>query len=246
MTKPESGEKAMKNLSKPQGILATSSSPAAEPGKRGRGRPRTVPAPKPKKPKRKPKSPGPQKAHYINNNVLVDNRIIGVTDMNYSSNSDFQSATKLKDQMTEKELKFIGYYLTGDYTQVNALKSAGYESYNLKYLYRLGRKIVEKYESQADDHRKIARAMGAGEVFVIKGLVDLAKNAKSEAVKLQALVAIAKCLGLQREIVEGAGGITIIFEGGDQPGPAALALPTGEQAQPALPAQPVKVLQITR
>ena len=51
MTKPESGddlETAMKNLSKPQGILATSSSPAAEPGKRGRGRPKGSVSKKPK------------------------------------------------------------------------------------------------------------------------------------------------------------------------------------------------------
>jgi len=53
MTKPESGddlEKAMKNLSKAQGILATSSSPAAEPGKRGRGRPWGQSAKSPRQP----------------------------------------------------------------------------------------------------------------------------------------------------------------------------------------------------
>lgn len=86
--------------------------------------------------------------------------------------------------------------------------------------------------------------MGAGEVFVITGLTDLAKNAKSEAVKLQALVAIAKCLGLHREIVEGAGGITIIFEGGDQPGPAALPLPG--PGEPVTYPAPNRVLQITK
>ena len=168
--------------------------------------------------------------------------------MDYSSNSDFQSATKLKDQMTEKELKFIGYYLTGENTIERSMILAGYDGYHQKSLYRLGRKIVEKYESLGQDHKIIARAMGAGETLVLKTLLSLMKS-KSEKIKLDATVNLAKILGLTKDQLEGVGGITIIFEAADQP--AALpgappALPVGEPRPAAGLPGPTKPLQITR
>jgi hypothetical protein len=53
----------------------------------------------------------------------------------------------LSGQLTIVELRFIEFYLTGDLTVDKAMESAGYKEYHKKSLYRLGRKIVEKYES---------------------------------------------------------------------------------------------------
>lgn len=150
------------------------------------------------------------------------------TDLGFDDNPD-RPTVNLKDKLTEKELRFLEIYMSGRYTIDKAMIAAGYTGYNLKYLYRLSRKIVEKYESQADDHRKIFRAMGAGELAVVEGLLKLARTAKSEMVKLNAWSMIAKCLGLTKEIIEGAGGVTIIFEGSDQ---------AQEQALPGAPPLP--------
>lgn len=120
-------------------------------------------------------------------------------------------------QLTLKELRFIELYLTGDLTVDKAMESAGYKGYHTKSLYRLGRKIVEKYESSAGDHRKIMRAMGYGEVKAIEMLIDSAENAKSEMVKLNARVALAKCLGLNNDVVQTHLGVNIIITGRSAP-----------------------------
>jgi hypothetical protein len=119
----------------------------------------------------------------------------------------------LSGQLTMKELRFIEFYLTGDLTVDKAMESAGYEGYHTKSLYRLGRKIVEKYESHSGDHRKIMRAMGYGEVKVIEMLIDSAENASSATVKLNARVALAKCLGLNNDVVQSNVGVNIIITG---------------------------------
>jgi hypothetical protein len=68
-----------------------------------------------------------------------------------------------------------------------------------------------KYESRTEDHRKIFRAIGAGEVAVAQGLLKLATTAKSEMVRLNAWATIAKCLGLAKEVTESVEGIQIII-----------------------------------
>lgn len=117
----------------------------------------------------------------------------------------------LKGQLTLKEMKFIELYLTGDLTVDKAMESAGYVGYHHNSLYRLGRKIVQKYEHQAGDHRKIMRALGWGEVRVIQSLIEAATGFKSEQVRLNARLGLAKCLGIQKEVLEEVGGISIII-----------------------------------
>ena len=201
--------------------------PPGPPPKRGRGRPRSA-APKPPNSNRKvrkdkgikktPKSP------YIDNNILVDNnKIIGVGDIDNSDNGDYQSAKDLKGEMTLNELKFLGLYVSGNISRIKAMKSAGFVSANDSYLYLLAKKIIEKYESRIDDHRKVARAIGAGEVFIIKTLYSLAKDSKSEKIRGENAMNLAKIIGMTKEQLEGAGGVTIIFEGSGTPGaPASL------------------------
>jgi hypothetical protein len=218
-----------------------------------RGRPRSA-APKVRNPNRKiRKDKGIKKTkkietHYINNNILMDNKIMRGNDIDYSDNEE----TKLKDKMTEKELKFIGLFLKGEYSKIKAMILAGYEGYSESALYAIASKIVEKYESQAGDHRIIARAMGAGEVLVFKTLLEL-MGSKNERIKLDATVNLAKILGCTKEQLEGAGGLTIIFEGPDHrqvhvTGPGAPPLPGSpapEQSGSPAPTY-TRPLQITR
>jgi hypothetical protein len=148
--------------------------------------------------------------------------------------------------LTEKELKFIEIYFQGNISQTNALKSAGYDGYSETYLPILARKIILKHESQTQDARIIFRAMGAGEVAVVQGLLKLAQGSKSDMVRLNAWSMIAKCIGLTKEQLEGSGGITIIFESPDQPGQPAALPARPDEVQPVAYQRPVKVLQITR
>jgi hypothetical protein len=225
--------------------------PTPEP-KRGRGRPALPggPKPKPRNPNRKVRKDkgiskkAPNQFPYIDNNILVSNNIIRRDDIrDIDDKGDWKSAEDLKNQMSLKELEFIGLHFTGDHGILKSMKLAGYEAANDSYLYLLAKKIINKYEAQTGDHRIIARALGAGEVFVLSGLMELAKNGKSEIVKRAALGDLAKILGLTKEQIDGAQGITIIFEGGNQPGSAALALPASSSDEPV---QPTRVLQITK
>jgi hypothetical protein len=221
--------------------------PPPPPPKRGRGRPRTAPPPPPRKYKvRKDKGiPKKPKKPYIDNNNIIS---IGDS-REYKDDRDLASdlavASDIKGKMTVKELKFLSSYLSGGVTIIKAMDSAGYGHYSQDWRYKLAQKIVIKYESQADDHRKIFRAMGAGEVAVVEGLLQLAKGAKGEMVRLNAWSMIAKCIGLTKEQIESAGGITIIFEGDKSALPAALPVP-GEPVAVTYQGQVVKPLQITK
>ena len=63
--------------------------------------------------------------------------------------------------------------------------------------------------------------MGAGEIFIIKTLYSLAKNSKSEKIRGENAMNLAKIMGLTKDQLEGAGGLTIIFEGPGAPGATA-------------------------
>ena len=119
---------------------------------------------------------------------------------------------------------------------------AGYQNMNDRYKQYLAAQIIQRYESQAEDHRNICRVMGAGEVTVIRGLLDLARNAKGEMVRLNAWSQLSKILGLTKEQLDSAGGVTIIFEGAQAPG-ATASLPGAPGAPPLPPSQgEIKVL----
>lgn len=237
--------------------------PEAQPPRRGPGRPRstTPKPPKTQKPRKTRKDKGikkPPKTPYIdNNNILVTNEVIrgdninNIDDMgDMGDKTDFLSASDYKEKLTGKEWKFLSLYLSGSKTMLNSMKSAGYRAAQDTYLFLLAKKILIKYESQTEDHRIIFRAMGAGEVFVANGLIELAKTSKSDMVRLNAYAQIAKILGLTKEQLEGAGGVTIIFEGSTS-GPAALpggppGLPPGSPSQPAALPAPAKAIMVTK
>jgi hypothetical protein len=216
-----------------------------QPAKPKRGRPRSATPKTPKDPNRKvrkdkgvKKGPLKSRTPYIDNNILVGDNINKGDIVDYSDNQEFKSASDYKEKLIEIEWKFLGFYLSGFKNMIDSMKSAGYKAANDSYLYLLAKKILIKYESQTEDHRIIFRAMGAGEVFVANGLIELAKSSKSDMVKLNAYAQIAKILGLTKEQLEGAGGITLIFEGQGAGqvqivGPGAPPMPATPAALPA-------------
>ena len=125
------------------------------------------------------------------------------------------NVVRLKDKLTEKELSFLSSYLSGGVTIDEAMIQAGYGAFHERYRYSLASKIVQRYESQTADHRIIARALGAGEVFVIRSLMDLAKDSTSGLVKRAALADLAKILGLTKESIQGGAGVTVIIQAQD-------------------------------
>jgi hypothetical protein len=172
------------------------------------------------KPKPQPKAAGPARSKVLVPEILDENSENGISSEN--GIEDDKPSFDLKAQLTVKELKFIELYLVGDHNVETAMESAGYTGYHPHSLYRLGRRIVQKYESQAGDHRKIMRAMGYGESKIIELLIDSAEKAKSDMVKLNARVALAKCLGLNNDVVQTHLGVNIIITGRSQRPPGAV------------------------
>jgi hypothetical protein len=157
--------------------------------------------------------------------------------------------SNLKEKPSPQELRFIHHHLVENLPIVKSMDLAGYGQYSQDWKYKLAKKIIIRYESRADDHREICRLVGAGEVVVITGLLDLAKNAKSEPVRHNAWQTLAKILGLTQEQLESGGGLTVIFEANKgQAQPVGVPpVPVQGQAQPqqVLP-PPGKPLMITR
>lgn len=165
---------------------------------------------------------------------------------------EFIKELESKDKMTIQELKFIEYHLILGYTVKRSMMLAGYElSSEGMYFYR-AKKIIGKFEARAADHRQIMRALGAGEVFVINGMLALAKTATSEIVKKGALDSLAKWLDMDREKLQGSGGVTVIIQaldgaqqqvnvgGAPPPSPTPGRL-SYQHPQPLTPGQPITI-----
>ncbi len=157
-----------------------------------------------------PRKPG-RKPRQTSNNISLDNyiyidrdKLILVDDM-----EEVSSARDLKSELTLKELKFLEIYLTGGVSIDKAMISAGYGNYSEDGRYYIAKKIKEKYETRTGDHRKIFRAIGAGELAVARGLLEIAQTASSADVRRKAWADIASCLGLKNEQIESFQGVTL-------------------------------------
>ena len=136
-----------------------------------------------------------------------------------------------KSALTLQEQIFLDLHLIEKKPIKDAMNQAGYNDLPERTLYFRAKKIVQKFEAKAGDHRNIFRAIGLGEVRVAMGVLELC-NSKNEKNKALGLQLASKCLGLQREVMEGGQGVTIIIQGpGSQIQPSAPDLP----APPALP-----------
>lgn len=152
----------------------------------------------------------------------------------------------LRETLTVKELRFLDLYLLGEENVDKALIQAGYVGYHPHSLYRLGRSIVQKYERQAEDTKKIFQDIGFGQATIAQGIKDKALNAKSEMVSLNAYQLAARCTRMLEEPAQSHQGVNIIINCGTEPagGPGAPARPINVSIQgEPLPAKP---LQITK
>lgn len=160
-------------------------------------------------------------------------------------------ALDLKGKMTVQELKFIQYHIVKGDTVKRAMIMAGYDVTVEGTMYYRAKKIIEKYEANEEDHRNIMRALGAGEVFVIAGMVKLAKEATSEIAKAQALTTLGKWLGMDKDVLQAGQGVTVIiqaYDGAQQQvtvgaqGLLPAPHPSGyHHPQPSVPGQPIQI-----
>lgn len=154
---------------------------------------------------KEPKTPGTEVANIYNKDDIDTDgscRELEVIDDISSREIDAlieQIITKpfnLKNPLTVKELKFIEFRLSGNYTIDSAMVAAGYEKMNQRARYFLASKIVQKYETQAGDHRKIMRQIGMGELKILLNTLELMEKAQSEVVRMAATAFAGKALGM--------------------------------------------------
>ena len=152
----------------------------------------------------------------------------------------------IKNEMTLKELAFIQYHFGLGYGIDKSMILAGYTDITKSARYDAAKKIVNKYESQTEDKRQIFRLIGLGESQVASNIKELAQNAKSEMVRLNANALSAKCLRLCDEPERSHQGVNIIINCQPAgPGACAPGRPTEVIEQEELPT-PTKPLQITK
>jgi hypothetical protein len=132
---------------------------------------------------------------------------------------------------------------------------AGYKNLSERTLYFRARKILQKYEVKAEDHRTIMRAVGCGEVAVITRLWHEAQTSQSAGARVQALTTLGKWLDLDKEAIQAGQGVTIVIQapGGSQQqinvqaaGPSTPPASPGPQPYSHPVGQPGKPIQITR
>lgn len=179
--------------------------------------------------------------NHPNNQQNVKDDVVLIPEI--VDDSETIESFNLKSQLTLKEFKFIELLLSGDYKIEKAMIEAGYTGYNKDYLYRLSRKIVQKYELQAGDHRKIMRAMGYGEVKVIGMMIEAATKFKSETVKQKARETLGRWLGLSDIALEGAEGVQIIIKTTSKPGPQPQTPGQGPPGALPQPAQKTRMIK---
>lgn len=157
-------------------------------------------------------------------------------------NEAVRSAKDLKVALTPHELKFIENYLVGDMTIDNSMISAGYGALQQHTRYNVARRIIKKYEARAEDRRNLFREVGAGEVAIARGLLDLAQNARSEQVRRAAWADLASCMGLKSEQIESFQGVTLNVYGVEEG--RRLGIPGAPPEKPT--EEPIRSVMITK
>jgi hypothetical protein len=175
----------------------------------------------------------------INNNDMVDidiNKLDKIEVQKVLTELEKLSETtdKKRKSLTIQELKFIDYrYRLGLDIKV-AMNLAGYKDLRITTLYLWAKKIGEKYERSTEDKRIIMRALGVGEIWVIKNMARLALGAQSEVAQAQATTTLGKWLELDKGISQGSEGVTVIIQG---PGAVQVNQGGAPQAGPTTPDQ---------
>ncbi len=183
--------------------------------------------------KHKPATPAPVSIYISNNTDYDDHK----QDIDIAA----ASARDLKSQLTASELKFIELHLIQKLGKDEAMIQAGYGRFGQVWRCTLGSRILIKYESRADDRRNLFREMGAGEVAICRGLLNLAQNARSEQVRRAAWADLASCMGLKQEQIESFQGVSLNLITRDEAAARGINVP-----EPPSKVEPVRTIQITK
>ena len=130
------------------------------------------------------------------------------------------------------------------------------EDKELKQLEKLQRAASsikdKKHEGSGPDPAKVCRAVGLGEIDVLKGVKTLAEKSKSDVVRLRAYELACKVLRMIREDTQQNEGVRIIIqalEGSQQvnitpPGQTLLQEPASyNHPQPSSPGKPIQMVK---
>jgi len=122
-------------------------------------------------------------------------------------------------KLTDREIKFLEIYFTNANIPLHtAARMAGYKAKHNSTLDFTAKRILSKYEG-ATDHREIFRRMGCGEAKIAEMLIDLAKTAQSETVKLNAIATLTKVFGMQKDNLDLGAGAEINIRPAAAPAP---------------------------
>ena len=146
---------------------------------------------------------------------------------------------EIKEEMTEKELKFIRLYLIDHVPAKIALVAAGYRKYNDTYASTVAQKIKKKYECSTQG-AEILSDLNFGAVEIAQGIIDIARTCPNAQVRLNALALCAKAAGLLKEAADQAPGVTIVIKGRDQ----GVDAPGGREPAPYTPTGPSVAVQV--
>ncbi len=152
--------------------------------------------------KHNPATPAPVSI-YISNNIDTEG---SKQDIDIAA----ASARDLKSPLNASELKFIELHLVEKVGKDEAMISAGYGRYGQRWRLIIGSRIIQKYESRAQDRRNLFRELGAGEVAICQGLLEIAQNERNPVMARRAAWAdLASCMGLKSEQIENFQGVTL-------------------------------------
>jgi hypothetical protein len=143
-----------------------------------------------------------------------------------------------KEELTEREYKFIRLTHIDHVPPLIALVAAGYPKYQDRYAYDMARKIRKKYECLADG-RQIFSDLNFGAVEIAQGIIDIAQTCQNVQVRLNALALAAKASGLLKEAVDQAPGVTIIIKTQDDDDAVG-----GREPVPYSPSSPSVAVQV--
>jgi len=132
---------------------------------------------------------------------------------------DADSKVKPDKKLTDREIKFLEIYFSNPGIPLHtAARMVGYKAKHNATLDFTAKRILQKYEGLTD-HKEIFRRMGCGEAKVAEMLIDLAKNATSETVKLNAIATLTKVFGMQKDQLDLGAGAEINIRPAAAPAP---------------------------
>lgn len=158
---------------------------------------------------------------------------------------------KMDIPLTDKELRFLQILLEGEIKPEVAIFQAGYDKCSRGQRYLIAKKIIKKYEQQAQGAANILRDVGWGELTISQRLKRIGLKAKTPGAQLKACELGMRALGMLEQNDKQSEGVTIVIQGPGQvnvnQGQPPVASPTNpdqpgyQHPQPTLPGKPITI-----